>query len=320
MRKKITTKEFIERAKDVHGDKYIYNKTEYINSKADVKIYCKKHEDFFWQRPSHHLDGHGCGYCAGKKKLTNREFVRKAKEIHKNRYGYEYISYDVYDTPIKIFCKKHEEFFYQKPHDHLRGAGCSKCGLESSSKKQSKSQGDFIKEAVKIHKDKYSYDNVKYINARSIVEIICLKHFSFFQTPDNHLRGQGCPVCHKKGESEVGEILKTFFKDWNICSQKKIWSSFRSYSKDRFCDFWLEKDEIKIMVEYDGEQHFKPVRFNGMSFKKAEKEFKKTQIKDELDKQFCEENNIILHRIKYDEDKEKSIKNLKYLLTGEKND
>jgi hypothetical protein len=47
-----------------------------------------------------------------------------------------------------------------------------------------------------------------------------------------------------------------------------------------------------------------------MSLKKAKKVFKLSQLKDKLDAQFCEENNIILHRIRYDEDKEVSIKQL----------
>jgi len=67
------------------------------------------------------------------------------------------------------------------------------------------------------------------------------------------------------------------------------------------------KGSIKIIVEYDGEGHFMPVCFNGISFKKAQKKFKKRKKIDKLDFQFCKENNIILHRVRYNEDKEKSI-------------
>ena len=47
-----------------------------------------------------------------------------------------------------------------------------------------------------------------------------------------------------------------------------------------------------------------------MSIKKAEKALKNYQLKDSLDSQFCAENNIFLYRIKYDEDKELSVKRL----------
>ena len=65
------------------------------------------------------------------------------------------------------------------------------------------------------------------------------------------------------------------------------------------------------MVEYDGEQHFKPVRFGNISLKEARKNLKKQKKIDNLDTLFCNKNNIILCRIKYNEDKYLSIKKLK---------
>ncbi len=106
-------------------------------------------------------------------------------------------------------------------------------------------------------------------------------------------------------------FLSQYFKDWNIIPHKKIWDTYENYNHKRYCDFWLEKDDIKVMVEYDGTQHFMPVRFNGMSLKKAERQFKNTQIKDKLDSQFCRKKNILLYRIKYDQDMEESIIRLK---------
>jgi hypothetical protein len=58
----MTTEEFIAKAREVHGDKYDYSKVEYVNSLAKVCIICPEHGPF-WQRPGHHLDGHGCPIC-----------------------------------------------------------------------------------------------------------------------------------------------------------------------------------------------------------------------------------------------------------------
>ena len=58
-------------------------------------------------------------------------------------------------------------------------------------------------------------------------------------------------------------------------------------------------------------QHFFPVKFGSKNIKRAEEKFKKQQLIDSLDHQFCLENNIILHRISYKDDKEASIKELK---------
>lgn len=56
----------------------------------------------------------------------------------------------------------------------------------------------FLKKAIARHGDRYDYSKCNYTSASSKVEIICLKHGSFFQTPDNHTHGQGCPLCGKE--------------------------------------------------------------------------------------------------------------------------
>lgn len=62
MGKKLTTEEFIERARKVHGDKYDYSGTDYINNRNKVCIFCPEHGEF-WQAPSDHLKGQGCPKC-----------------------------------------------------------------------------------------------------------------------------------------------------------------------------------------------------------------------------------------------------------------
>jgi Zn finger protein HypA/HybF involved in hydrogenase expression len=72
---------------------------------------------------------------------------------------------------------------------------------------------EFIKKAQMIHQNpdgtpKYNYDNTIYDNAISKVEIICPKHGSFFQTPNNHLSGQGCPKCGGNKHKTTDEFIK----------------------------------------------------------------------------------------------------------------
>jgi hypothetical protein len=56
----------------------------------------------------------------------------------------------------------------------------------------------FIEKANIIHNNFFSYDKTSYINSKSKIEIICPNHESFWQTPENHLQGQGCPICGKE--------------------------------------------------------------------------------------------------------------------------
>ncbi|KKL86364.1 hypothetical protein LCGC14_1945450, partial [marine sediment metagenome] len=104
--------------------------------------------------------------------------------------------------------------------------------------------------------------------------------------------GNGCPFCHRKSEAMVNDILLKYLSDWTIIPNKKIWHTYKDYNHKRFCDFWLEKDGVKIMVEYDGQQHFMPVSFGCRDKNKVNDKFKKTQLKDKLDSKFCEENNL----------------------------
>ena len=82
-----TTQEFIDKAKEIHGNKYDYSKVEYINSRAKVCIICPEHGEF-WQIPTNHLQGKGCKYCGGTSKSNITDFINKAHRIHKNKYDY----------------------------------------------------------------------------------------------------------------------------------------------------------------------------------------------------------------------------------------
>ena len=58
---------------------------------------------------------------------------------------------------------------------------------------------DFVKKACIKHPGRYSYENVKYVNWKTKVYITCLVegHGEFLQRPNDHLNGQGCPLCAK---------------------------------------------------------------------------------------------------------------------------
>ena len=309
----MTTSEFIQKAKKVHKERYDYSETKYKNAKTKVVIVCNKHGRFK-QLPYNHLKGQNCPICgrielSNKLRRTNEQFIKKAQIKHKNRYDYSKTKYIKDNKEVIIICKEHGEF-RQRAGVHLNGSGCSECGKKCRIEKKLKTIEQFIKGAIKIHKNTYDYSKVEYIHARKKVVIICKKHGGFEQTPNCHLNGAGCPHCQLKNEGKVKNLLSKYFKDWEIISNKKIWNTYKDYNHRRYCDFWLEKNGIKIIVEYDGELHFEPVSWWVKNKKQAQKNLKNYQLKDKLDAEFCKENNIILHRIKYDEDKKKSIKEL----------
>ena len=187
------TKEFIRKARELHGDTYDYSKVEYINNSTNVNIICKKHGEFI-QRPSHHINRkQGCKKCSGRCSNTS-DFIEKVKEIHGDRYDYSNTNYINCKIPIIIICKEHGEFT-QTPDGHFKGRGCNTCGINDRKLKQTKSIEQFIQQSKNIHGDKYDYSKVEYKNCKIPIIIICKEHGEFQQTPEVHYLGSGCRKC-----------------------------------------------------------------------------------------------------------------------------
>ena len=187
--KRLTTIEFVEKAKLVHGDKYDYSLVEYKDNKNKVKIICPFHGEFE-QLPSNHLLNYGCKKCGdSSKKLNIYEFIEKAKVVHGNKYDYSLVDYKIHDYKVKIICLIHGNFL-QTASMHLSGNGCPKC-----SGNYIPSTEEWIEKAKAVHGDKYDYSLVDYIGAHKKVKIICKEHGVFEQTAGNHLRGAGCLKC-----------------------------------------------------------------------------------------------------------------------------
>jgi hypothetical protein len=132
------TKEFIKKAKKVHGNLYNYSKVNYVNCKTKVVITCKKHGKFL-QTPNGHFRNGGCNKCAqdasNESKMSNiKEFLKKAKKVHGNLYNYSKVIYERSSKPVIIICKKHGEF-KQSPNAHLANKGCFMCKESTGERK-----------------------------------------------------------------------------------------------------------------------------------------------------------------------------------------
>lgn len=129
------SKSFVEKAIDVHGDRYDYSKTVFVSRLEDVSITCKRHGEFL-QKAYSHLDGKNCLKCSIEDRGLGFEgFVNKAKNKHGERYDYSKVVYSHINTPVEIICKSHGPF-WQKPSVHFNGSNCPKCSIEFRSEKQ----------------------------------------------------------------------------------------------------------------------------------------------------------------------------------------
>ena len=193
MSKIVTTADFLQRARKVHGDRYNYSKVVYEAAIRDVIIICPEHGEFK-QRPTNHYIGHGCHECGGNKPLTLNRFIERAKKIHKGLYDYSRVCFKNVESKIEIICPDHGPFF-QRLMTHLKGFGCNRCGWGDAAKKRSHSTERFIEDSRRVHGDRYDYSRTEYVNAHIDVLIICPDHGSFTQKPAHHTRDVGCPKC-----------------------------------------------------------------------------------------------------------------------------
>jgi len=242
------TNTFITKAIKIHGEKYNYSKVNYINAKTKVTIICKQHGEFS-QSPSNHLNNHNCQKCAKNFKLNTLSFIENAKQIHGDRYDYSEVEYTNADKKVIILCKEHGRFT-QIPDFHInRKCGCPKC-----SNNVKLDTFTFIEKSIKIHGDKYDYSRVEYLNNYTNVIINCKKHGDFFQKPDVHINQKcGCPSCINKTEFKFYEKIKEIYP--LIKRQFKVeWCKNKLYMP---YDFVIE--EYKIIIEIDGQQHFKQI-------------------------------------------------------------
>ena len=138
------------------------------------------------------------------KKITLEKFIEKASIKHNNKYDYSLSVYKNTDSKIKIICPiEAHGIFEQTPYRHLNSKGCQKC-----SGHHHVNTNEFIKKANEIHSLKYDYAMVNYKNCDAKVNITCMEHGAFFQTPYEHLSGKGCPTCAGNVRSNSVEFSK----------------------------------------------------------------------------------------------------------------
>lgn len=121
--------------------------------------------------------------------IKNAWYIQKFVEVHGTRYDYSRVEYCGAKEKVVITCPIHGGF-PQTPNDHLNGSGCPRCA-GNSKKTTEECKQDFLL----VHGAVYDYSAVEYLNDATKVEITCQQHGSFFQKPNDHLQGKGCPKC-----------------------------------------------------------------------------------------------------------------------------
>ena len=235
---KLTTEEFITKAKAVHGDRYDYSKVKYINNQTKVCIICPIHGDFI-QRPLDHIKGSGCPECGKVKNVESRRkttdhFIDEARKVHGDKYDYSNVNYESMSKKVCIICKEHGEF-WQTPYTHLNGHGCSKCAYKGNRQRHYYSQDEIIVKIKSLFGERYSFEKVVYKAMKVPIILVChekdehgIEHGEFSMRPDNIFSGkQGCPKCYDNRRSRLQrKTLEVFVEE-----AKKVHGELYEYHK-----------------------------------------------------------------------------------------
>lgn len=243
-----------------------------------------------------------------------------------DRYSYKDVNYIKNNIKVNIICLFHSSF-EQTPENHLKGKGCPLCRhkgdrntlimkLKRDVKKDErktmtveeykehtrlKKELNFIKRSGKIHYNKYSYNNVKYKHSAEKINIECPLHGLFPQSPSAHLKGKGCPNCKKsKGEIEIERLLN---RDNTLYETQYTFKDCKDKRMLKF-DFYLP--DFNLCIEYQGEQHYKPVQFWG-----GIEGLITSRKRDKIKRDYCKTNGIKLLEIKFS-----SFSEIENILTG----
>ena len=224
-----------------------------------------------------------CQFCHTPKERITLEVRHKIENLCKKN-NLELLEYKNASSPVKLKCKKCNKEFTREAQRLLKNTKCPSCfrtGTMSLEKFEEELEKRYGKEYSIVDRSKYTQTHKK----------ILVKHqcgFTWSITPSNLLFHQ-CPKCSRKtskGEKAIQNYCEE--NDINYCWQ---WQQ-KIEGKTLYFDFYLPN--YKLAIEFQGEQHYIPVRYWG-----GDEAFEKRKINDQLKRDWCKEKNITLLEIPY---------------------
>ena len=290
MRKK-THEEYVNELNAINADVHVIGK--YSRTHTPIMHRCTIHDYEWMASPANILKGKGCPKCRSlklrsAKSKTHEQYVKEIRQCNKNIVVLE--RYINNRTNILHQCLVDNHIWSAAPVNILSGSGCPACASRKQSMERTKKHEDYVEEVYAVNSD---IDVVeKYAGAETKILHRCkIDGYEWYALPSNILSGHGCPMCNVSiGEREVKyylinhNISYIYQHTFDDCKNKKALPF----------DFYLP--DYNACIEYDGEQHFRPVEYFG-----GEDGFMRRQHNDKIKTTYCKLNNITLLRIRYDQ-------------------
>lgn len=253
---------------------------EFTNAISPVSIQCNQCGQIFNYKKGTTLYNkrrkHFCPLCNSKMVIAMREACKKEDITITD------IKYNTTDS-WTLHCNRCGNDFQRAPATWEQYS-CPYCGKTAAARHYNK---EWYQNKID---EKFGIGEFQILNDLPNSKKVIIKHkCGFVRTTQigAFMRSKGCPRCSgtmSKGERKIVDYLETH--NIKYIPQKKIENSKQSF------DFYLPNKNIAI--EYNGEQHYKPIETFG-----GEERFKQQQQYDENKIQYCKEKNITLKIISY---------------------
>lgn len=281
-KEKLNNEEIDKRMFELTKDEYV-RIGNYINNRTKMLVkhnLCQNEYGITW---GNFQKGHRCPKCFGLEKLNNREIDKRMFEL----VGNEYIRLGEYINSGTKMLIKHNicgNEYGVRWSNFQTGYRCLKC---FGNKKLDNQEID--KRIFELTKNEYIRLG-DYLNANTKMLVkhnTCNNEYKV--TWGNFQQGKRCPKCNEsKGEKEISDILNSL--NIKYTPQKRF--SECKYKKTLPFDFYIHNKKSKLLIEFDGRQHFESVNRWG-----GEEEFQIIQLRDQIKNDFAKEKNIPLLRI-----------------------
>lgn len=289
------------KAREIFGNRYLYNEASFIDSKTPMEMVCKVHGMFRMSMCSHTRKTRpaGCNLCgnesiAKSRSISHAQYIDKAKKKFP-QFNYSKTTYISSSEKVTIICKKHGEQEVNAGEFLTKSKyGCPDCAQEHGNHTQvEKAKIIFFKKVSRMFPE-YDFRKFEYTHSKVSGLVKCAKHDYWEARPVDLLQGRGCPICSgSKGEERIAKYL--YGQKVHHLPQKTFEGCI--YKTLLRFDFYLP--EQNMCVEFQGHQHYQIVQFGGCSLEHAKREFNLGQKRDQIKRDFCKENNIKLLEIPY---------------------
>lgn len=283
-----TPEQFQEEFDSLAGGKYILLEP-YVNSRTKIHVLHIACGHDYYLYAQDFIRGNRCSKCHGNMRKDTETFKKEVYDL----VGDEYTVLGEYVNNYTHILMRHNECgheFLVRPNKFLsKGTRCPVCnGLNIRTPEEFEELFYTI-----VDRDEYELLS-KFTNTRAKIKILHKKCGTEFEIKVSNFlfRGSRCPNCYNsRGENLIKLTLDDmgaeYKKEYKIAECKRV-------NPLPFDFAVFNKDKLVGLIEYDGEQHFKPVDFFG-----GEAGFTYRQKNDGIKTEYCEVNGIPLLRVPY---------------------